>query len=257
MNFPTISPEFDNLAEYVDPELYDVENAHFEPDGPFFLQLAQEVDGPVLELGCGTGRLGIPLLQQGIDYTGLDPMPQMLEHARRKARELPAQWIEADARSFQLGGQYQLIFDNGAAFVHVRERADHEAILACVREHLAPNGRFVLAIHMMQPTAMQDRDERVWFSYVDHLGQDVTVSGTERFEVATQIFHEDAIRRWHGADGQEVRRLAPLARRIFFPPEVDALLHYNGFTVVERYGDWDRSPLTNESPRMIFVATKR
>lgn len=48
-----------------------------------------------------------------------------------------------------------------------------------------------------------------------------------------------------------------LARRIFFPPKVDALLHYNGFTVVERYGDWDRSLLTNESPRMIFVAKKR
>ena len=130
MNFPTISPEFDNLAEYVDPELYDVENAHFEPDGPFFLQLAQEVDGPVLELGCGTGRLGIPLLQQGIDYTGLDPMPQMLAHARHKSTDLPAQWFEADARSFQLEWQYQLIFDNGAAFVHVRTRADHEAVLA-------------------------------------------------------------------------------------------------------------------------------
>lgn len=135
----------------------------------------------------------------------------------------------------------------------MRERAGHEAILAGVREHLAPDGHFVLAIHMMQPTAMQDRDERVWFSYVDHLGRDVTVSGTERFEIATQVFHEDAIRRLRDKDGVEVCRLAPLARRIFFPPEVDALLHYNGFTVTDRYGDWDRSPLTNDSPRMIFV----
>ena len=50
-----------NLEDYADPLLYDLENSSFEPDGSFYLSLAQQVGGSVLELGCGTGRVTIPL----------------------------------------------------------------------------------------------------------------------------------------------------------------------------------------------------
>jgi len=53
--------ELDNLSEYSDPKLYDAENRDFEPDGPFILSLAKQLGGAVLELGCGTGRVTIPL----------------------------------------------------------------------------------------------------------------------------------------------------------------------------------------------------
>jgi 2-polyprenyl-3-methyl-5-hydroxy-6-metoxy-1,4-benzoquinol methylase len=64
----------DNLEEYADPEIYDLENREFEPDGPFSLGFATKLKGPVLELGCGTGRVTIPLAQHGVDMTGLDLM---------------------------------------------------------------------------------------------------------------------------------------------------------------------------------------
>src|SRR5690606_11831360 len=115
-----------NLAEYGDPDRYDVETPRFEPDGPFFLSLARRWGGPVLELGCGTGRLTIPLAQNGIDMTGLDVVPGMLAQARKKAQDAPVAWVEADARAFQLGRKFRLIFDNGAAFLHVLDRVDHE-----------------------------------------------------------------------------------------------------------------------------------
>ena len=56
-----------NLEDYVDPILFDLENGDFEPDGPFHLMLAQRLGGSVLELGCGTGRITIPLAREGID----------------------------------------------------------------------------------------------------------------------------------------------------------------------------------------------
>jgi hypothetical protein len=55
----------DNLADYADPIIYDRENSSFEPDGPFFLEMAGQAGGPVLDLGCGSGRITIPLTQQG------------------------------------------------------------------------------------------------------------------------------------------------------------------------------------------------
>ncbi len=61
-----------NLIEYADPLIYDLENAAFEPDGLFYLSLARETGGPLLELGCGTGRIAIPLAKEGFDVTGLE-----------------------------------------------------------------------------------------------------------------------------------------------------------------------------------------
>jgi SAM-dependent methyltransferase len=242
-----------NLAEYADPELYDLENPALEAANAFLLALVQEVGAPVLELGCGTGRLTIPLAVQGIDVTGLDVVPGMLARARRKAGHLPVQWIEADIRTFQLDRRFGLIFDAGEAFLHLLTRADHEAILARVHAHLAPAGRLVLVTGFPRPEMLVARQEHAWFSYTGLHGQEVRVSGTTRYDHVQQIYHEDAIRRWREADGQEVVRFAPLARRRFFPQELETLLHYNRFQVLHRYGDWDRSPLTDQSPLMIFV----
>jgi SAM-dependent methyltransferase len=127
----------DNLAEYDDPAIYDQETPSFEPDGPFYLALAQRFGGPVLELGCGTGRNTIPLARRGVDITGLDLAPRMLEHARRKAPDLPITWIESDVRSFHLGGRFRFIFESGATFQHLLARPDQEAMLARVREHIS------------------------------------------------------------------------------------------------------------------------
>ena len=109
---------FDNLADYGDPIIYDQENSSFEPDGPFFLKMAQQVDGPVLDLGCGSGRIAIPLAQKGVDITGLDVVPGLLAQAKRKAENLPIRWVEADGRDFQLGQQFDFIFSAGCVFQH-------------------------------------------------------------------------------------------------------------------------------------------
>ena len=64
--------ESENHSEYDDPSSYDLENPDFEPEGPFYLALAQAAGGAVLELGCGTGRFTIPLARAGVLITGLD-----------------------------------------------------------------------------------------------------------------------------------------------------------------------------------------
>jgi SAM-dependent methyltransferase len=243
----------DNLIEYADAALYDDENSAFEPDGPFFHDLILRVGQPALELACGTGRLTIPLAQAGIDITGLDITPGMLSRARQKAAGLPVRWIEADARTFRLEQQFKVIF-GGGFFQHLLERPDQEAVLRRVREHLAPGGVFAFNVFFPHADSLiASPDEQDWFSYENARGQLVTVTGTDHYDPIRQVRTETAIRRWTGTDGREVVRRAPLQQRMFFPAELDALLHYNGFSVSGLYGDYDSRPLRPDDRLMIVV----
>jgi len=248
----------DNLSEYEDPEIYDLENRDFEPDGGFLLKRAQLLDGPVLELGCGTGRITIPLAENGIDITGLDVVPGMIAHARQKAGNLPIRWIVDDVRSFHLGRSFRLIFETGSVFQHLLTLSDQEAYLARVREHLEEQGRLVLSLLFPHADLFTTVDsEKDWFSYENQAGQEVRVSGTEYYDTLSQVKVETAYRRWVDASGGEILKIAPLSLRYIYPQEMDALLHYNGFRVLERYGDWDGSPLTHQSRLMILVCRKQ
>ena len=251
---------FNNLEEYIDATTYDLEHPRQGPEGPFYLEFARQVAGPVLELGCGTGRLTIPFAQEGIDMVGLDVMPQMLAQARAKAEELPIRWVEADVRTFQLEQQFDLIFTTGFVFHHLLNRADQEAMLTRVREHLSPKGQFIVDVWFIPPTAMVDVPEeevQTVDSHVNEQGHQVTVSEIEHYDPLQQIWNITLFRRWTDADGNPITRRTKLAYRYIFPQEMEALLHYNGLQVVSRYGDWNRGPLTAERGCHIYVCARR
>jgi hypothetical protein len=98
--------------------------------------------------------------------------------------------------------------------------------------------------------------EKEWFTYKNPAGREIRVSGTENYDPIRQVKLETAFRRWTDDNGQEILKVAPLSLRFMFPQEMEALLHYNGFKILERYGDWDSSPLTAESALMILVCGK-
>lgn len=246
-----------NTDEYRDAELYDLENQGFEPAGPFYLALAQPAGGAVLELGCGTGRYTIPIAEQGIDITGLDLVPEMLERAKGKAGSLSVSWIQADARSFRLGRKFDLIFESGAMFQHLLERSDQEQMLACVREHLTDNGKFVVTLPIHTEDWMVTvAEEQPWFSYTTPAGSEVKVSGTQHYDPVRQVKLETAYRRWHDRDGNQIVKVAPLSLRQTLPDEMKSLLHENGFTLAQCYGDWQQTPFTGESTLLICVCQK-
>ncbi|MCQ3936738.1 MAG: class I SAM-dependent methyltransferase [Chloroflexi bacterium] len=248
----------DNLSEYSDPRMYDSENYDFEPDGPFILDLAKQLEGSVLELGCGTGRLTIPLAQHGVNITGLDVVPGMIEFAKQKSGDMPINWIEADVRDFHLGRKFSLIFEAGSVFHHMLTRQDQEAYLARVREHLEDDGR--LEVNILFPKSkylVSGSEEEEWFTTQHPDGYEVRVSGIDIYDDLRQVKTETAYRRWQDANGKEMQLVAPLSLRYVFPQEMEALIYYNGFEIVDRYGDFDKQPVTNESRQIIYVFRKR
>ena len=135
----------DNLEEFTDPPNYDIEEGERSSRRiAFYCDLSKTVCGPVLEIACGSGLVTIPIAALGLDVTGVDLARPMLEHARQKTerQNLNVRWVEADARSFDLGAKFHFILLTGNAFQAFLKREDQEALLASVKRHLAPNGIF-------------------------------------------------------------------------------------------------------------------
>jgi SAM-dependent methyltransferase len=141
---------------------HDVECASYEADLPLWRELAAEAPGPVLDLGCGTGRVALDLAARGHDVTGLDSEPSFIAAlaARARQRRLAVRAQTADARSFALSGQ---TFALAIAPMQVAQllggREGRTRMLACVHRHLDPGG--LLAVALADPLEGIPDDEEL------------------------------------------------------------------------------------------------
>ena len=258
--------DHDNLEEFSDPANYDMEDAS-DTGIAFYAALAQETGGSVLEIACGTGRVCIPIARLEFSVTGLDIVAGMIEQARSKSVGLPTRWIVGDARTFDLGEQFRLIFLTGNAFQGFLTNADQEALLQRAHAHLHDEGLFAfetrnpLFTNSQTPEGLfvpleTNEEEQDWPSFVDTSGRKVRLSRTRVYDHVAQILHWTTYRRWHEGD-EEHTKVTRIALRYIFPQELAALLYYNGFSIDRQYGDWNLESLTAGSPSIISVCRKR
>lgn len=250
----------DNLEEFTDPPNYDVEEGERSVQRiSFYCNLAKSIGGPVLEIACGSGLVTIPIAATGLEVTGVDLARPMLEYAHKKAegQNLNIRWVEADARSFDLGTRYQFILLTGNAFQAFLRREDQEALLTQVRRHLAPNGIFAFETRNPSGHDLANQPEEEFDqSYTSVEGHQVSVSFTQMYDPISQVMHWTSFRRWN--DGQrDHKKETHIACRFTHPQELNALLHYNGVEVIEQYGDWNRLPVSASSPSIIAICKTR
>jgi SAM-dependent methyltransferase len=253
-----------DLDEYTGAEEYDRENGTGGPDLDYYLDLARATGGPGLDLACGTGFLTIPFAELGLAMTGVDRAPEMLDLARRKGGALPIRWIGADLLTLHLNERFRLITLTGNAFQEFLTLEDQEGLLGAARRHLAPGGTFAFETRFPRPSALLTAaaldgdwsEETAWRAFTDEAGRAVTVSTAQRHDALRQTTEYAIHRRWR-EDGRDEVRTERATLRLVYPRELEALLHYNGLAIRDAYGDWDRRPLTNDSPRMIYVCQAR
>jgi SAM-dependent methyltransferase len=256
---------------YVDAEGYDHEYRRRRDDVAFYLDVAAKHAGgaPILELGCGSGRLTLPLARAGHRIVGVDASQSMLERTRARLASLPerlarhVRLVEGDFRALRtvVRGRHPLVICPFNTFQHLYERADVEAFLDGVRASLAPGGRFVF--DLMNPdlrwlsrdpnrrwarTRYKDPRTGAWMIYSTEIVYDAPL------QIAfVTVFYERA-------DGGGRGRRTLLTQRHFFPRELEALLHYNGFEVVRRDGDFSGGALEPGSEQQVMwcrVAPRR
>ena len=247
-------------------EVYDTVYADVREDIPFYVDAARRSEGPVLELGCGTGRVTVPIAEAGLDVTGLDSSPAMLDVGRRKLQASPAAgdgsatFVQADMADFSLGREFRLVIIPYRGFLSLLTVEAQVVTLENVRRHLSPGGRLVFNIFVPDPdTLVQDGD--VAYHLRDatdpQTGQQRVIWQQSRYDHYDQIVHTRLTVEELGNGGEVARRFyRDFTIRYVHRWEMHHLLELCGFEVLDLYGDFDRSPFDETSTEMVWVAAK-
>jgi len=123
---------------------HDLECAGYVEDLPLWRELAG--DGPVLDLGCGTGRVALDLAARGVPVVGLDVDEVLLDELRRRAGDLPVETVRADARDFDLGRRFGVVLAPMQTVQLLGGAQGRTRFLRCARAHLEPGGLCAIAI---------------------------------------------------------------------------------------------------------------
>lgn len=233
-------------------------------DVAFYRHAAREFGDPILELGCGTGRITMALAEEGKRITGLDLSGRMLECAAKKRAALFTEerervhLVQADMARFDLGEKFRLVIIPFRPFQHLLEVQEQQNCLECVRKHLAPGGRLILDVFQTDAERMHDpvhMRETLVTEYKTTDGRQVRISErVAAFHRAEQINDVEMIYSVVHPGGREERLEFAWPLRYFFRYEVEHLLARCGFRIMAEYGNFDRTPIRDESPEMIFVA---
>lgn len=244
-------------------ELLDLDWGGFSDDLPFYENLARRCDGPLLELGVGTGRVALQLARAGHDVWGIDTSEPALRLARCRADSGLQERLHlscADMRDFRLDREFSLILAGFGAFHHLVTPADQLACLRCVARHLAPGGLFVCDLRPLLgvdwdagPSAPLLHD---WTRPLARTGETVLKFRSVASDRARQVQHETHIYDIVAPDGGLRRVSATVDLRFTTRYEMEGLLREAGLELDQLYGDFDLAPYEDGSEYMITVARK-
>lgn len=243
---------------------YDLDEGRFTEDLGLYVGLAERWGGPILELGCGTGRVLAALAAAGHHVVGLDSSEAMLATARKRlARHnllARARLVSADMRRFALEERFAWAFCAMNSLMHLTALEDQLAALEAVRRHLHPGGYLVLDLTNPDPGWLLEPEERVVRVGVledSETGTVVVRQVLQRADPLRQVLHLVYIYDEVGPEGTVRRVLLPLCLRYLFPFEARLLLERAGFTVEALYGSYEMDPFDATGDRMIFVCRSR
>jgi SAM-dependent methyltransferase len=217
---------------------YEEWSAHMTADVAFYAGLARAVDGPLVELAVGNGRVAIPVAQAaGRRVIGIDSSPAMLAQARARAAEAGVELDlrEGDMRDLALDEPAGLVYCPFRALLHLPTWADRRRTFERVAASLRPGGRFAWNAFIF--------DHRVAVR-LEGQHQEKPVPHTTRYSVAdnrVDIIRDDgaAASLWWATKNEWL-----------------GLLDVAGLELEALYGGFDREPFADDSQEYVFVARR-
>ncbi len=243
---------------------YDADYRNFHEDLPLIIQIAQDCQGPVLELGCGTGRVLSALCQQKIPCTGIDLSPAMLARAQHRFGDLQPvakpQLFCQDMRDFDLQRRdFSLAIVATNTLMHLVQPDWQRAALTAIHRHLIPQGRIVLDLFNppVRDLVLQEGHWQSVDAWAGPNGAWITkwmqrdVDWTHQRQYTRLMFET-----LHPDDRLEQAECR-FVLRFLWAHEVELLLAQCGFRLIHVWGSYTCAPLEDQSETMVWVAEKR
>jgi SAM-dependent methyltransferase len=244
---------------YADPVLYDLEYANYTRDIDWYRALVAGVGGPILELGVGSGRMALPLLEDGHELVGVDRSQPMLDAFARRLARAPslAERCElhcGDFRDLSLGRRFPTVLLPFNALHHCADDDELDQLLATVRRHLAPRGVFGLDCYLPDPELYhrdpEERYEPRVFLRPDN-GETLTSWEQSWFDIAHSVHHVRYT--YQRADGTEHQ--VALDLRMWRREDLHTRLAAAGLHIVHEMADFDGLAMTEDATRTVLVLT--
>jgi len=250
-----VSNEKHKRSEDYDPEFYDITFGDLKDDIPFYTHQAKAANGKILEVACGSGRVYLELLKEGLDVYGIDISEKMLSALKEKAEALklrPKVQL-ADMRNFTMKQKFALITIPARSFLHNLTIDAQLSTLNCCRNHLANNGK--LAINFFYPNReviakTYGREIRKSLDTKD--GQLELIRKSYFVDEPSQVIEFTFTWMKDACIVSSFRsRLSLIYKR-----EFDLLLRLTGFKKWQVYGGFDYQPLESCKQEMVWVIEK-
>jgi SAM-dependent methyltransferase len=234
---------------------YDAFHHTYAGDLTFHLKNAKRRPGPILELACGTGRVGIELIRNGADYFGIDAAEGMLELFRNKWAALGRQgsppFQSGDMRTFELGRTFDTVLITHNSLQHIHRDSEVLQVFERCRRHLGPEGRLIFDVFNPDRRILErDPEKRHPLDrfFDEARGQWCEVSESNRYDSESKV---NFIRWFYSYENGESGSIR-LEMRQFFPQEMDALADSAGLKVLNKWGDFVGSGFSAASPRQVY-----
>jgi SAM-dependent methyltransferase len=217
--------------------VYDAWAAHMTEDVPYYVALAREAEGPIVELMVGSGRVAIPVVREtGKPVLGIDSSPAMLAIARERSAGLPLELREGDVRELELDEPAALVYVPFRSLLHLRGWHDKRRVFERVASSLRPGGRFAFNSFAFSHTIAAELDGKTQ--------EQNGVVHTHRYAPADNRID---IERDDGAT---------ISLWWATRSEWEGLIDVAGLEIEAQYGWFDKRPLEDDSPELVFVARK-
>jgi SAM-dependent methyltransferase len=236
-------------------------------DLPFYLDLAEQSRGPVLEVACGTGRVLLPIARKGIEICGVDNSQSMLnvlkENLAREPEEVRqrVKVEEGDMRTFRLNRKFPLVMIPFRPMQHMCTVEDQVAALKTAAAHLTESG--ILAFDVFYP-----KFDMIWAKVGEEVPEMEWASASDPTKIVRRFFRKDSIDKINQIfnftfifrtyqSGELIQEETEPFRLCYYTyPHLRALFHLAGLEPTAEYGSFSKTPLDNTAEQMIFLLRK-
>ena len=237
-------------------QVYDLfmDNVPYEQWCEFLCRLLKKqniADGPVLDLGCGTGKMTRLMSERGYDMTGVDNSAEMLQIAAMQQTDVPILYLLQDMQELELDGCVRAVYSVCDCINYVIDEEELLCAFEKVYEYLEENGVFIFDVNtsykytelLAKNTFAESREEGsfIWDNYYD------AEEEINEYDLTLFIREKDGLYRKFAETHYQ---------RNYAVETLQEMLHKAGFTVIAIYDDYTDAPLCQTSERAVFVAKK-